>query len=87
MSVTGVLIALTCVASFLGFSNRGLILRFAASPSEILNKGRWEQLITSGFLHADMAHLFFNMITLYFFGPAIEGVLGGRDFLVPIWGA
>jgi hypothetical protein len=33
------------------------------------------------FLHADLMHLFFNMIGLIFFGPRLEERLGGRDFL------
>ena len=39
------------------------------------------RLIGFQFLHADMLHLMFNMIALYFFGPLIEGVLGGKRYL------
>ena len=34
------------------------------------------------FLHADLQHLIFNMIGLYFFGPLVEQYLGGKRFLV-----
>ena len=40
--------------------------------------GRW---ITAGFVHTGLAHLAFNMITLYFFGPAIEYLVGPWIFL------
>jgi membrane associated rhomboid family serine protease len=40
------------------------------------------QLLTYGFLHGGLAHLFFNMFALYMFGPAIESRLGPRRFLV-----
>lgn len=38
------------------------------------------QLLTYGFLHADIAHLFFNMFALYMFGGQIERVWGPRRF-------
>jgi hypothetical protein len=37
--------------------------------------------ITSIFLHADLAHLFFNMIALFFFGTYLEARIRRRDFL------
>ena len=33
------------------------------------------------FCHADMNHLIFNMIGLFFFGPIVEAFLGARKFL------
>jgi len=33
------------------------------------------------FLHADLQHLIFNMIGLYFFGPLVEQYLGGKRYL------
>lgn len=38
-------------------------------------------LITYMFLHAGLWHLLFNMLALFFFGPRLEALLGGRDFL------
>jgi membrane associated rhomboid family serine protease len=38
--------------------------------------------VTYMFLHADLMHLFFNMLGLYFFGPALERRLGDRRFLI-----
>jgi membrane associated rhomboid family serine protease len=39
------------------------------------------RFISFQFLHANLTHLFFNMIGLYFFGPMIEGYLGRRRFI------
>ena len=36
---------------------------------------------THMFVHADIWHLFFNMIALYFFGPRVEARLGSSRFL------
>src|SRR5690348_14495942 len=37
--------------------------------------------ITYMFVHAGIAHIFFNMLVLFFFGPKLEVFLGGRRFL------
>jgi membrane associated rhomboid family serine protease len=39
-------------------------------------------LLTYMFLHGGVGHLFFNMLGLFFFGPRLEYVLGGRKFLL-----
>jgi membrane associated rhomboid family serine protease len=38
-------------------------------------------VVTYMFLHADIMHLLFNMLGLYFFGPRLEARLGGGRFL------
>ena len=38
-------------------------------------------LVSYMFLHADLWHLFFNMLGLFFFGPRLEARLGPRHFL------
>jgi len=43
--------------------------------------GRPWTVVTYMFLHADLWHLGFNMLALYFFGPRVEARLGGRQFL------
>jgi membrane associated rhomboid family serine protease len=40
------------------------------------------QLLSYGFLHFAFWHLFFNMLGLMIFGPAVERLLGGRRFQV-----
>ncbi len=38
-------------------------------------------LITYMFLHVGFQHIFFNMLSLFFFGPRLELELGGKRFL------
>ncbi len=33
-------------------------------------------MVSAGFVHVGFGHLAFNMITLYFFGPLLEVLLG-----------
>src|SRR5467141_1196388 len=39
------------------------------------------QLVTYGFLHGGIAHIFFNMLGLYMFGSDIERLFGSRFYL------
>ncbi|MEX0929285.1 MAG: rhomboid family intramembrane serine protease [Balneolales bacterium] len=50
-------------------------------PYFTIREGKWFQLLTSGFLHADGNHLLFNMITFFFFAPTMEQVLGPALFV------
>jgi membrane associated rhomboid family serine protease len=40
------------------------------------------QIATHMFMHASVPHLFFNMLTLYFFGPSLESRWGYKKFLI-----
>lgn len=44
-------------------------------------EGELWRLITYQFVHANLGHIFFNMWALYFFGPAVEALMGPRRFL------
>ena len=43
--------------------------------------GEWWRLLTSAFLHANPIHLLFNMLMLWWFGQALEGLLGRGRFV------
>ena len=43
--------------------------------------GEWWRLLTAGFLHIGPIHLLFNMLMLWWFGSALEGMLGRARFL------
>lgn len=56
-------------------------------PSRIRKHGEYHRFLTAGFVHAGGAHLAFNMITLYFFGPQLERLLGAGAFLILYFGS
>lgn len=71
MSITLVLIIITCAVSFACFQRQQLLDELLFWPTGVA-KGQYWRLVTHGFVHADIQHLLFNMITLFFFGRAIE---------------
>jgi membrane associated rhomboid family serine protease len=87
-----VIMAITVVAYFFQFSNLNEALRLfalwplatASSPDLVgidVAFAPW-QLVSYGFLHGGLAHLFFNMFALYMFGLPIERAWGTRRFLI-----
>ncbi len=40
------------------------------------------QFVTHMFMHANFAHLFFNMFALWMFGNVIENIMGSRRFII-----
>lgn len=63
------------------FTGNDVVFRFALWPWGTPLFHVW-QLVTYGFLHASLAHIFFNMFALYMFGSEIERVLGPRRYLL-----
>ncbi|QXD14080.1 rhomboid family intramembrane serine protease [Rhodocaloribacter litoris] len=81
------LVANVLVSGYALFSDPGLIDRLAFKPRRILDGKEYYRLITGGFVHVGLGHLAFNMITLYFFGPYLEVLLGSVRFLLIYFGA
>ncbi|WP_180041188.1 MULTISPECIES: rhomboid family intramembrane serine protease [unclassified Acinetobacter] len=68
---TVTIILITVVISLIAFSNQKVMNRLLFWPPA-LSRGEYDRFISNGFIHADGAHLLFNMITLFFFGSVIE---------------
>jgi len=52
----------------------------ALIPNQFLFRVQLWRVVSYLFIHGDFAHLFFNMIALFFFGPALERSLGYNRF-------
>jgi membrane associated rhomboid family serine protease len=70
--ITLAIIIITVICSIIGFSNSQLINQLIFSPYAVTEQNQWYRFVTSGFIHADLNHLGFNMLTLYFFGKNWE---------------
>ena len=60
---------------------------YAFNVGAVLRQKQHYRIFTSSFLHGDYFHLLFNMMTLLFFGPVVEQILGTDGFLVVFFGA
>lgn len=75
--ITFIIIAVNVLFSIIGFSNHSMLEKTIGWPYFSKKKNEYYRFITSGFLHADWMHLFFNMFTLFFFGRNIEIIFNG----------
>lgn len=73
--LTIILIAVTVAVSWLAFERPAVLQRLILWPPAIDRNRQFDRLLTHGFIHADFSHLLFNMITLFFFGRVVEGVM------------
>ncbi|MFT4032355.1 MAG: rhomboid family intramembrane serine protease [Siphonobacter sp.] len=74
MSLTIVFIILAVAASIYAWNNESVLRRWVMNPYEVDRRNEYWRFITSGFIHADIGHLAFNMISLYSFGQLVETV-------------
>src|SRR4051794_18437184 len=64
-----------------GSGRNDITTRFAMQPLAVAVNGEVYRMITSAFLHASIAHIFFNMFALWIVGPSLEAALGRVRFL------
>jgi len=76
-----VVIAINAIVSYKGFNDEAFKRKYLFHIGAI-RAGEQYRMFTSAFLHADMTHLIFNMITLFFFAPWVIGALGTIGFLI-----
>jgi membrane associated rhomboid family serine protease len=58
----------------------GTVYAHGALYGPLVANGEWWRIITSGFLHAGILHIAFNMYFLYFLGTILEPVIGRLRF-------
>ncbi|HZD53537.1 MAG TPA: rhomboid family intramembrane serine protease [Woeseiaceae bacterium] len=76
------ILAVTIGLSLLGLYRTPRIIELCLfRPYGFPQPGRVDTIITSGFVHADLPHLLFNMFTFWFFAFPLEGRVGTLSFL------
>ena len=75
------IIAINILMSLKGFNDSNFFDRYKFSVGAI-NAGEKDRMLTSGFLHVDFSHLFFNMFTLFFFAPVVIDWLNPIKFVI-----
>jgi membrane associated rhomboid family serine protease len=78
--VASAIFAITLAISLLAFNSDELYERFILHPYSVAQGRRTYTLITSGLIHKDLQHLFFNMLSYYFFAFGLERYMGHWQF-------
>ncbi len=84
--VTLIIIGANIVISLKGFNDAVFRERYIFHVGSI-RSGEQIRMVSSGFLHGDTGHLFFNMLTLYFFAPIVVSYMGNLNFFVVYFGS
>lgn len=78
--VASIIFIFTLVTSLYAFYDKSLYGKFMLHPYTVSKGRNLYTLITSGLIHADWMHLFFNLFTFYAFGFALERMIGSWQF-------
>ena len=80
-SLALLIFVVTLVTSLIAlYSSPKLLDRCLFRPYWFLRRKQYHTAITSGFVHADLMHLIFNLMTFYFFGFNLERAIGPIAF-------
>jgi len=83
VSIALVIFIATLVASLAGlYARPQLIERSLFRPYWFLRRRQYATAVTSGFVHADLPHLAFNMVTFWFFAFPLEKQVGSVRFAI-----
>lgn len=80
--VAWVIFVLTIAVSLLAFSNDSIYHKFMLHPYSVTRGEGAYTVVTSGFIHKDWMHLFFNMWSFYIFAFILEKYIGHWQFAV-----
>jgi len=78
--VASFIFAITIASSLWAFYNDTLYANMILHPYSVSRRQRVYTVITSGMIHNDYMHLFFNMLSYSFFAFDLEKVLGHWQF-------
>ncbi|WP_113639499.1 rhomboid family intramembrane serine protease [Nubsella zeaxanthinifaciens] len=80
--VASIIFVFTIITSIYAFNDNQLYGKFMLHPYSVARGKKLYTFITSGLIHADWMHLFFNMFTFYFFAFQLEAAVGHWQFAV-----
>ena len=70
--ITVIIIAITCIVSILCFNGTLNGNKLIFNAYQVWHRKEWYRMLTSGIIHSGWGHLFFSMLTLFFFGRIVE---------------
>jgi membrane associated rhomboid family serine protease len=72
LSILILILVSTSVISLVAFGNRGMLESWIYIPYEVKHQNAFGRIFKHLFVHADIMHLSFNMLSLYFLGEFLE---------------
>lgn len=78
--VASLIFVFTIITSLYAFYDHSIYGKFMLHPFSVARGHKVFTLITSGLVHADWMHLFFNMFTFYAFAFTLERLMGSWQF-------
>ncbi len=78
--VASIIFIFTIVTSIYAFNENSLFGKFMLHPYSVARGNKLYTFLTSGLIHADWMHLFFNMFTFFFFAFQLEVMIGHWQF-------
>ncbi len=87
LSATTWILIVTIAASFYAWNRQDIYQKWLLNPYQVKHSKQYWRFITSGFVHLNYTHLFFNMFALYFFGQHVAYYFGtlGNQLLVILY--
>jgi len=83
--LVGIIVA-NALISYKGFNDLAFFRKYEFHVGSI-RSGEQIRMLSSGFLHADIMHLAFNMLTLWFFAPVVIQWMGTFSFVLIYFGS
>lgn len=83
--ITSVLVGVNIIIFTLAFllnAQETLVRWGGIYPPAIIEFAQYYRLFSAMFIHTAIAHLFFNMLSLYYIGRNVEQLYGGSSFVV-----
>jgi membrane associated rhomboid family serine protease len=78
--VATLILLVTVATSIMAWNDPTLIARFILNPFRVIKHKEYYRTLSSGLIHADGMHLFFNMYSFYIFAFILEQIMGHITF-------
>lgn len=85
LTATTWILIITIAASFYAWNRQEIYQKWIMNPYQVKHHKQYWRFITSGFIHINYTHLFFNMFALFFFGQHVAyyfGIMGNQLLVI-----
>jgi len=85
LTTTTWILIVTIATSFYAWNRQDIYQKWIMNPYQVKHHKQYWRFITSGFVHINYTHLFFNMFALFFFGQHVAyyfGIMGNQILVI-----